>query len=91
MRKAEAAFRAGERELILVAFPSDFCNDGGRRVNNRLSGWQGTLRGGGRRFLEFWEEHLRPGGFGFGARILDFPGGVPGDVGLFATWPQRGG
>ena len=30
----------------------------------------------------------QPGGFGHGARILNFPGGMLGDVGLFVSWPQ---
>ncbi len=90
LSKVEAAFEAGQREVMLVSFPSDFCTDGGRRVNNRLPGWQDTLPGGARALHGFWREALRPGGFGFGARILNFPAGVLGDVGLFVTWPQNG-
>ena len=48
LSKVEAAFEAGQREVMLVSFPSDFCTDGGRRVNNRLPGWQDTLPGGAR-------------------------------------------
>ena len=90
LSKVEAAFEAGQREVMLVSFPSDFCTDGGRRVNNRLPGWQDTLPGGARALHGFWRDALRPGGFGFGARILNFPAGVLGDVGLFVTWPQSG-
>ena len=89
LSKAKVAFEAGQREAMLVSFPSDFCTDGGRRVNNRLPGWQDTLPGGTRALHGFWREALRPGGFGFGARILNFPAGVLGDVGLFVTWPQN--
>jgi hypothetical protein len=90
LSKVKVAFEAGQREVMLVSFPSDFCTDGGRRVNNRLTGWQDTLPGGAQAFLGFWRDALRPGGFGFGARILNFPAGVLGDVGLFVTWPQSG-
>ena len=90
LSKVEAAFEAGQREVMLVSFPSDFCTDGGRRVNNRLPGWQDTLPGGARALHGFWREALQPGGFGFCARILNFPAGVLGDVGLFVTWPQSG-
>ena len=90
LSKVKVAFEAGQREVMLVSFPSDFCTDGGRRVNNRLPGWQDTLPGGARALHGFWREALRPGGFGFGARILNFPAGVLGDVGLFVTWPQNG-
>jgi hypothetical protein len=90
LAKVRAAFESGQREVMLVSFPSDFCTDGGRRINNRLPGWQDTLPVGAQLFHEFWRDALQPGGFGFGARILDFPGGVLGDVGLFVTWPQKG-
>lgn len=82
------AFEAGERELMLVRFPSVLCEDGGRRINNHLEGWQDTLPGVFRKVYDWWETALRPGGFTFSARIIDFPGGMPGDVGLFIGWPQ---
>lgn len=86
--KIKTAFESGQREAMLVSFPSDYCTDGGRRINNRLPGWQDTLPAGAHVFLEFWRDALQPGGFGLGARVLDFPRGVLGDVGLFVTWPQ---
>jgi hypothetical protein len=91
LSKVEAAFKSGQQEVMLVSFPSDFCTDGGRRINNRLPGWQDTLPNGAQGILAFWQETLRPGGFGLGARVLTFPGGVLGDVGLFITWPQSRG
>jgi hypothetical protein len=91
LSKVKAAFESGQREVMLVSFPSDFCTDGGRRINNRLPGWQDTLPAGARVFVEFWRDALQPGGFGLGARVLNFPGGVLGDVGLFVTWPQGKG
>lgn len=91
LTKIEAAFEGDRREVMLVSFPSDYCTDGGRRINNRLPGWQETLPAGARAFLEFWRTALQPGGFGLGARVLNFPGGVLGDVGLFVTWPQSRG
>ena len=91
LSKVKAAFESGQREVMLVSFPSDFCTDGGRRINNRLPGWQDTLPAGAQAFLTFWRDALRPGGFEFGARILNFPGGMLGDVGLFVTWPQSRG
>jgi hypothetical protein len=87
--KITAAFEAGQREVMLVSFPSDFCTDGGRRINNQLPGWQDTLPDGAKVFLSFWRDALQPGGFGFGARILNFPGGMLGEAGLFVTWPEK--
>ena len=89
--KVKAAFENGQREVMLVSFPSDFCTDGGRKINNQLPDWLDTLPAGAQVFVEFWRDALQPGGFGLGARILTFPGGMPGDVGLFVTWPQSRG
>jgi hypothetical protein len=82
------AFEAGERELMLVKFPSVLCEDGGRRINNHLEGWQDTLPGVMHKIYEWWQRELEPGGFTFAARVIDFPGGMPGDVGIFIGWPQ---
>ncbi|BDG70277.1 hypothetical protein [Roseomonas fluvialis] len=82
------AFEAGERELMLVRFPSVLCEDGGRRINNRLEGWQDTLPGVMHKIYEWWDRDLKPGGFTFSARVIDYPGGMPGDVGIFIGWPE---
>jgi hypothetical protein len=29
-----------------------------------------------------------PNGFKLGAWVLEFPGGVPGDIGLFLSWHE---
>jgi hypothetical protein len=88
LARIRKAFEAGERELMLVKFPSVICEDGGRRINNHLEGWQDTLPGVFHKIYEWWERELAPGGFTFSARIIDFPGGMPGDVGIFIGWPE---
>jgi hypothetical protein len=50
--------------------------------------WLATLPAGVHQVFKFWKENLKPGGFGFGARIINYPGGKPGDVGLFFMWPR---
>lgn len=100
------AFDRGETELMLTSFPSSFCTDAGRAVNNadlppinrpaepldaslsREPEWLGTLPRGIRAIYEHWKRHLQPGGFQFSARIINYPGGKPGDVGLFLSWPK---
>jgi hypothetical protein len=88
LTRIRKAFEAGERELMLVKFPSVICEDGGRRINNHLEGWQDTLPGVFHKIYEWWDRELAPGGFTFSARIIDFPGGMPGDVGIFIGWPE---
>ena len=50
--------------------------------------WLTTLPAGAHHVYDFWKQNLRTGGFGFSARIINYPGGMPGDVGLFFTWPK---
>jgi hypothetical protein len=88
LTRIRRAFEAGERELMLVKFPSVLCEDGGRRINNHLAGWQDTLPGVMHKIYLWWEKELASGGFTFSARVIDYPGGMPGDVGLFIGWPQ---
>jgi len=52
--------------------------------------WLTTLPGGVKVVFDYWKENLRPGGFKFSARIINYPGGKPGDVGLFFSWPKSG-
>ncbi|MBY0336773.1 MAG: hypothetical protein K2X11_09170 [Acetobacteraceae bacterium] len=89
MRKIAAAFQRGEPELVLFTFPSDFCSDGGRRIASHLEDWPDTLPGATRQVYAFWHEALRPRGFRLGARIMNYPGGMPGDVGLVFSWPKE--
>ena len=50
--------------------------------------WLLTLPSGVHQVFDFWKANLKPGGFKFEARIINYPGGVPGDVGLFFSWPK---
>ena len=48
--------------------------------------WLETLPAGVHQVYAYWKANLKPGGFGFSARIINYPGGMPGDVGLFFSW-----
>jgi hypothetical protein len=50
--------------------------------------WLETVPRGVRKVYEYWKDNLKPGGFKFTARIINYPGGKPGDVGLFFSWPR---
>ena len=47
-----------------------------------------TLPSGVHQVFDYWKANLKPGGFKFEARIINYPGGMPGDVGLFFSWPK---
>lgn len=89
MHKIAKAFANGEKELMLFAFPSDLCTDQGRRINNGVEGWEETLPGAARQVWEFWRDDLQPRGFRFFARVINYPGGMPGDIGVFFSWPKE--
>jgi len=88
MHQARQAAERGEKELMLLRFPSQLCSDTGRAVNASESHWPRTLRGEAAEIYLRWERDLKPNGFRLVARVLDFPDGLPGDIGLFLSWEQ---
>ena len=67
---------------MLLRLPSQLCSDGGGAVNAARADWPQTLRGDAMEVYLRWERDLKPYGFGISANVLDFPAGVPGDIGL---------
>jgi hypothetical protein len=82
---SQAADR-GQTDVQVYRFPNTMCTDRGRRINNSDSDWPQTLEGRPKAGYEFWRDHLRPLGFGLKAQFIEYPGGMPGDIGLFITW-----
>jgi hypothetical protein len=85
-RVVKSAAERGEREVLAIRFPSEYCTDGGRAINNFESNWPESLTGFGKRAHEFFKKELEPRGYKARAQILDFPGGVPGEIGIFLRW-----
>jgi len=86
LHRARAAAEAGQKEMLLLRFPCDLCSDGGRAINSALPDWPATLRGEAAEIYLHWEHELQPKGFHLIAQVLDFPGGIPGDIGLTLVW-----
>lgn len=80
------AAERGENQVLVIQFPSDWCSDRGRAINNFEEAWPKTLNGFAKRAYDYFEKELRPLGYGVRAEVLNFPGGMPGDVGLYLTW-----
>lgn len=76
----------GKYEALIFSFPSSLCSDSGRAINNNLPGWQNTLQGKAKELQSLFEEVAKPQGYGLKAAIINFPDGMPGDVGFFLTW-----
>ena len=86
MQLVDRAAERGQSEVQVYRFPNSLCSDRGRRINNSEPDWDQTLEGRPRAGYEFWRDHLRPLGFHLRAQVLDYPGGMPGDIGFFLTW-----
>ena len=86
MQLVSRAAESGQSQVQIYRFPNSLCSDGGRRINNSLLEWEKTLEGRPKAGYEFWHEHLRPLGFHLKAEVLEYPGGMPGDIGFFLTW-----
>jgi CBS domain-containing protein len=86
VHEARTAAEQGLKEFLLLRFPSQVCSDGGRAVNVPDPGWPATLRGEAAEIYSRWSHDLQPQGFHLSARVVDFPGGMPGDIGMFLVW-----
>ena len=89
LHQARQVAEHGGKEYLLLRFPSALCSDNLRAINNPPNDrWTDTLRGEAAEVYSRWRDQLRPRGFHLAARVLDFPGGKPGDVGLFLFWGE---
>ncbi|MFI5024380.1 MAG: CBS domain-containing protein [Alphaproteobacteria bacterium] len=88
LHRAREAAEGGDKEFMLLRFPHELCSDGGRAINAPEADWPRTLRGEAAEIYLRWERELKPQGFHLAARVLEFPGGFPGDVGLFLVWGE---
>ena len=82
----ERAAANGLTEVQVYRFPNALCTDHGRAINQQEPGWETTLTGLPKEMYQFWERQLRPRGYKLRVQIVDFPDGMPGDVGLTLKW-----
>ena len=82
----ERAVSNGLTEVQVYRFPNSLCTDRGRAINQQESGWETTLTGLPKEMYQFWERQLRPRGYKIRFQIVDFPDGMPGDVGISLKW-----
>ena len=86
MKVVKVAAQQGKREVLALTFPSAFCNDGGRAINNFEPDWPKTLEGFPKRAEAWFVETFQPRGFKLKAQIINYPDGMPGDVGIYICW-----
>lgn len=85
-RLVSNAVKDGKFEAMVYSFPSSLCTDSGRAINNGDDRWPETLQGKARILYDRYQSMAKPAGYKLKAMIVNFPGGVPGDVGFFLNW-----
>jgi hypothetical protein len=83
----QRAVKNGLTEVEVFRFPNALCSDRGRAINNNLeAGWEKTLTGLPKEMYEFWDRQLKPRGYRLRYQVVDYSGGVPGDIGITLRW-----
>ena len=82
----QRAVRNGMTEVQVYRFPHTLCTDNGRAINQQEPGWEKTLTGIAQEIYQLWSNHLKPRGYRIRYQIVDFSGGIPGDISVVIVW-----
>ena len=80
------AVENGHTSVQVYRFPHTLCTDNGRAINQAERGWEKTLTGVPKEIYDFWTRQLKAKGYQLRYEIIDYPGGMPGDVGIILSW-----
>ena len=80
------AVENGQMSVQVFRFPHSLCSDNGRAINQAEAGWEKTLTGIPKEIYDFWTRQLQPRGYHIRYETLNYPGGMPGDIGIFLSW-----
>jgi hypothetical protein len=83
------AVNNGLTEIEVGRFPNTLFTDHGRAINQQERGWEETLTGLPKELYEFWKKHMQARGYRLKFQIVDWPGGMPGDIGISLSWGQK--
>lgn len=86
VRLVARAAAAGDMVADVFRFPSEYCTDGGRAVNNEEADWPATLQGLALAHFDLLDREFLPLGYHIGAQVVTWPMLMPGDVSLFLAW-----
>jgi hypothetical protein len=82
----QRAVRNGLTEVQVYRFPNSLCTDKGRAINQQEAGWENTLTGIPKEIFQLWTDYLKPRGYRISYQIIEYPGGVPGDIAITIAW-----
>jgi len=90
MKRAAAiiqrAVSSGLTEVMVAKFPKELFTDNGRAINQTEPGWENTLTGLPKELYDFWKKYLQPRGYKLRLQVVDYPDGIPGDIGMTLSW-----
>ena len=76
----------GLAEVQIYRFPNTLCTDRGRAINQMEAGWENTLTGIPKEIFQLWADYLKPRGYRISYQIIEYPGGMPGDIAITIAW-----
>ena len=82
----QRAVRNGLTEVQVYRFPNTLCTDKGRAINQMEAGWEKTLTGIPKEIYQLWADYLQPRGYRIRYQVVEYPGGMPGDIGIVIAW-----
>jgi hypothetical protein len=82
----ERAMHSRMTEVEVSRFPNQLCTDKGRAIIQQEPGWEKTLTGAPKEIYQLWEKYFRPRGYKLKVQIVDYPDGMPGDIGMTLSW-----
>ena len=82
----QRAVRNGMTEVQVYRFPNSLCTDKGRAINQQEAGWENTLTGIPKEIFQLWADYLKPREYRISYQVIDYPGGVPGDIAITIAW-----
>ena len=82
----QRAVRNGLTEVQVYRFPNSLCTDKGRAIIQQEPGWEKTLTGIPKEIFQLWADYLKPREYRISYEVIDYPGGVSGDIGITISW-----
>jgi hypothetical protein len=84
----QRAVRNGLTEVQVYRFPNSLCTDKGRAISQQEPGWEDTLTGIPKEIFQLWTDYLKPRGYRIGYQVIEYPGGMPGDIAVTIAWGE---
>ena len=84
----KSSVRKGLTYVKVYRFAHTLCTYKGGAIYQQEPGWEKTLTGIAQEIFQLWSDYLKPRGYRIRYQIVDFPGGVPGDISIVIAWGE---